>query len=151
MNRWPNIDISIPNIPGFYLLFRAWSHWRALYGAKHLDFLVKQNLIDPKPSYLLDKCYTAGLEARNPNSGWSGKSPDPKIIVDADIVDAKLFLKEQMMGQKHEFILLDQHSGQMISSAFEVPQMCVEVERAVEQVEKVLKTEEQDDENREKS
>lgn len=30
----------IPNLPGFYLLFRAWSHWKALEGAKHLSFLV---------------------------------------------------------------------------------------------------------------
>ncbi|CAN6653883.1 hypothetical protein TRVA0_026S02234 [Trichomonascus vanleenenianus] len=30
----------IPNLPGFYLLFRAWSHWKALEGAKHLAYLV---------------------------------------------------------------------------------------------------------------
>lgn len=36
----------LPNLPGFYLVFRCWSHWKALEGANHLKHLIEDNHID---------------------------------------------------------------------------------------------------------
>src|ERR1700722_11184421 len=51
----------IPNIPFFYLVYRAWSHWRALSGSKHIQFLIERKLIKTKPSPILDTLYSAGI------------------------------------------------------------------------------------------
>ncbi|KAI9739139.1 MAG: hypothetical protein M1834_007352 [Cirrosporium novae-zelandiae] len=47
----------IPNIPGFYLTFRAWSHYRALRGSQHLEFLLNENLTYLSPSSTLATIY----------------------------------------------------------------------------------------------
>jgi hypothetical protein len=47
----------IPNLPFFYLAYRAFSHWRALEGAKHLSFLAKNGLFQPVESAALDAVY----------------------------------------------------------------------------------------------
>ncbi|OAA32129.1 hypothetical protein AAL_01461 [Moelleriella libera RCEF 2490] len=49
----------IPNLPFFYLVYRAWSHWRAIAGGKHIQWLVAQNLLRPKPSAVLDALYVS--------------------------------------------------------------------------------------------
>lgn len=51
----------IPNLPFFYLVYRAWSHWRALSGSKHIQHLLNKNLISPTPSPILDELYAAGI------------------------------------------------------------------------------------------
>jgi hypothetical protein len=47
----------IPNLPGFYLLFRAWSHWKALEGAKHLSYLVEDNHLSLQDNIRLNKLF----------------------------------------------------------------------------------------------
>ncbi|OAQ69042.1 mitochondrial k+-H+ exchange-related domain-containing protein [Pochonia chlamydosporia 170] len=47
----------IPNLPFFYLVYRAWSHWRAIAGGKHIQWLVGEKLLKPTPSRTLDKLY----------------------------------------------------------------------------------------------
>lgn len=47
----------VPNIPFFYLVYRGWSHWRALNGSRHLEFLVDKNLIDPISLPALEQLY----------------------------------------------------------------------------------------------
>lgn len=47
----------IPNLPGFYLLFRAWSHWKALEGAKHLSYLVADNHLSLQDNARLNRLY----------------------------------------------------------------------------------------------
>ncbi|KOS18339.1 Uncharacterized protein ESCO_002932 [Escovopsis weberi] len=47
----------IPNIPFFYLAYRAWSHWRALHGGKHIQWLIQNKLLHLCPSKDLDKLY----------------------------------------------------------------------------------------------
>ncbi|UKZ60270.1 uncharacterized protein TrAtP1_001552 [Trichoderma atroviride] len=39
----------IPNIPFFYLVYRAWSHWRAINGGKHVQWLIQNKLIQLSP------------------------------------------------------------------------------------------------------
>ena len=47
----------IPNLPFFYLAYRAFSHWKALEGAKHLNFLTKNGLFQPVENAALDAVY----------------------------------------------------------------------------------------------
>lgn len=35
----------IPNIPGFYLMYRAWCNFRALEGARHLSYLTEESVV----------------------------------------------------------------------------------------------------------
>lgn len=48
----------IPNIPFFYLVYRAWSNWKAIAGGKHVQWLIENKLLVSKPSESLDKLYT---------------------------------------------------------------------------------------------
>lgn len=47
----------VPNLPFFYVAFRAWSHYRAMQGSTHLKTLMDQNRIDLVPSKSLDSIY----------------------------------------------------------------------------------------------
>ncbi|KAF9970781.1 hypothetical protein BGZ73_006457 [Actinomortierella ambigua] len=44
----------VPNFPLFYNAYRLWSHWKAYQGAKHLDFLIDNNVLDYQPSDVLN-------------------------------------------------------------------------------------------------
>lgn len=48
---------SIPNLPFFYLVYRAWSHGRAISGGKHLQWLLENKLLRLAPSEKLDRLY----------------------------------------------------------------------------------------------
>lgn len=51
-------DISrIPNLPFFYLVYRAWSHYRAIAGGKHVQWLIENELLYSVPSKTLDDLY----------------------------------------------------------------------------------------------
>jgi hypothetical protein len=130
----------IPNIPGFYLLFRGYSHFRALYGARHLEYLISNNLISLQPSKILDQVYAAGLRSQN-------CPVDPKSLTVEDVreiaSDLSLPLPQEdgAKEQIEDVMLLNSKSGQLIAREFGVPEMAVEVERAVEQLEKKFKME----------
>ncbi|EGU81445.1 hypothetical protein FOPG_05285 [Fusarium oxysporum f. sp. conglutinans race 2 54008] len=47
----------IPNLPFFYLVYRAWSHGRAISGGKHLQWLLENKLLRLAPSEKLDRLY----------------------------------------------------------------------------------------------
>jgi len=108
---------SIPNLPFFYLVFRAWSHWRALSGSKHVEFLLDNKLITTKPSRILDDLYSPG---RNP-FGTSSSS-----------IDSEPF---------EERMVLHKSNGKRIAEALGLPELDIELDRAVWQVEKALKAE----------
>ncbi|KAI9778986.1 MAG: hypothetical protein M1839_007797 [Geoglossum umbratile] len=101
----------IPNIPFFYLCFRAWSHWRALSGSKHLEFLLDNNLTKLSPSSTLDELYSAGIPHKS----------------------------EQR--QRKEVVLLQQWNVRLVAQALGVPELHPELERALRQVEKSLTAE----------
>lgn len=44
-------------MPFYYLIFRAWSHWRAIAGGQHLQWLVTHKKLLPAPSETLDQLY----------------------------------------------------------------------------------------------
>jgi hypothetical protein len=47
----------IPNLPFFYLVYRAWSHFRAISGGNHLQWLLEHKLLRSAPCEKLDQLY----------------------------------------------------------------------------------------------
>lgn len=112
---------SIPNLPFFYLVFRAWSHWRALSGSKHIEFLLDKKLIIPKPSKILDDLYSAGKKPFDTELVSTSSGPDPKDpTADTDT------------------LILHKSDGKKISRLLEIPELDIELDRAVWQVGKAI-------------
>ncbi|KAK6333279.1 hypothetical protein TWF718_011099 [Orbilia javanica] len=117
----------IPNIPFFYLVFRAYSHWRALQGGRHLEFLVKNNLLDPQPDSQLDRIYTTKIETVaeyvSINKETIQKAAEAGVMDEA----AEEHLQE-------EFELIEEPTAKEVAEVLKIPQLVVELERACEQV-----------------
>ncbi|TVY82786.1 Uncharacterized protein LSUE1_G002255 [Lachnellula suecica] len=113
----------IPNIPFFYLVFRAWSHWRALGGSKHLEFLLENKFITPKPSKILNAIYSSG----NRPFDASSVPTTEKSSIDPIAPEEKMVLHKA--------------DGKVIAEALGIPELNVELDRAVWQVEKALQAE----------
>jgi hypothetical protein len=75
----------IPNLPGFYLLFRAWSNWKALEGGKHLSYLLKDDHLSYHTNTELDELFAQLMndEKRNPKE----VDADDKLLLDEDNID----------------------------------------------------------------
>ncbi|KAL1408532.1 hypothetical protein Q8F55_005344 [Vanrija albida] len=62
---WPFAIIPIlPNFPLFYVLWRAWSHYKAWRGATYIEALLKGGVITEEDSEVLGKVYAAAHEAK---------------------------------------------------------------------------------------
>ncbi|KAM0258119.1 hypothetical protein ACHAQJ_004025 [Trichoderma viride] len=103
----------VPNIPFFYLVYRAWSHWRAINGGKHIQWLLQNKLLQLSPSKALDQLYLK-----------DGQAPI-----------------EEMSGK--EQMLVTQKQIQDFSETLDLPAVEIELERAIWQVERALGKEEQ--------
>ncbi|KAL3418369.1 hypothetical protein PVAG01_10085 [Phlyctema vagabunda] len=112
----------IPNLPFFYLVYRAWSHWRALSGSKHIEFLLEKKLIATRPSKILDEIYSTGER--------------PFVHSTAVKETAK-----SSSTTAPEIMLLHKSNGKRIADALNIPELEVELDRAVWQVERALKAE----------
>ncbi len=128
----------IPNIPFFYVLYRAWSHWKALSGSKHLEFLLKHNLPKENPSWALDEVYTAGL--MYPTRIMSRAAPRP---TEQQAEEVARVVHQQTNNETEDVMVLQKWNGKLIAEQFKLPDMEVEIERAVEQVESGIKTKEE--------
>ncbi|TGJ80179.1 hypothetical protein E0Z10_g8573 [Xylaria hypoxylon] len=113
----------IPNLPFFYLVYRAWSHYRALAGGRHLQWLISNNFFTISPSKTLDTIFPRHLppsnlpeEPNHPDSYQSDKSPPAQ-----------------------ETLLLTRESGRKLAQALEVPELEIELERAIWQVEMAIR------------
>ncbi|EGY18853.1 hypothetical protein HYQ45_011273 [Verticillium longisporum] len=117
----------IPNLPFFYLVYRAWSHWRALAGSNHLRFLVKNKLLDLSPSKKLDQVYTPLLPAApiKPSKAANGD---------------KVGESNEVAGEK---VILSQKDGKKIVDVLDLPELEVEMERAIWQIERAKKAEQE--------
>lgn len=113
----------IPNLPFFYLVYRAWSHWRALSGSKHMEFLLDKDLVQVQPSKVLDEIYSTG--------------PSPFVKQSS----AKQTAKFPAAEDEPETMLLHKSDGKRIADALKVPELEMELDRAVWQIEKALKAE----------
>ncbi|ROW05117.1 hypothetical protein VSDG_00399 [Cytospora chrysosperma] len=119
----------IPNIPFFYLVYRAWSHWRALSGGKHIQFLLEKKLLIYRPSPILDEVYTREI-APLPSTPESTVKPGEPKNKNPQLPD-----EEQPGG---EMMMLSQANGKKIAQALELPTLEVELERALWQVEQAI-------------
>jgi hypothetical protein len=99
----------------------------------HLEFLLKHNLVEPKPSPLLDRIYTAGLLAST-----TGKPVKADEVTSDQIPSTVTRIQRQLESGLPDVMLLNPESGKEISGAFQVREMAVEVERAYEQVNNAL-------------
>ncbi|KAI0459361.1 mitochondrial K+-H+ exchange-related-domain-containing protein [Xylaria acuta] len=116
----------IPNLPFFYLAYRAWSHYRALAGGKHLQWLLSKRFYTLSPLETLDTVYPRHLpsssppkqESAHPSSHSSNKS------------DESL--------QAPERLLLTQESGRKLAQTLNIPELEAELERAIWQVETAI-------------
>ncbi|KAF2010313.1 hypothetical protein BU24DRAFT_427439 [Aaosphaeria arxii CBS 175.79] len=124
----------IPNLPFFYLVYRAYSHWKALTGSKHLDFILQHNLPTPHPSWELDEVYTAGL--MYPTRAISRAAPRPTKEQAQEVARV---VEQQTNGGDEDVMVLQKWNGKLIAEQFHLPDMEVEIERAVEQVEDSIK------------
>lgn len=107
------------------MLYRAYSHYVAWSGSQHLELLVNKQLLKPEPSTLLDDIYSARSKLlQAPIETDEKKTSDSSPLLPSD-----------------EVILLSKESGTKIADAFDVKELGVEIERAVEQVEKNIQTE----------
>ncbi|KAG5958811.1 hypothetical protein E4U58_005244 [Claviceps cyperi] len=111
----------IPNLPFFYLVYRAWSHWRAIAGAKHIQFLVSKKLLRLTASPVLDALYSqAGAQQKTQAptpSDPSSSSSNPT---------------------SRETLLLSQAQVRSFSEKLDVPALEIELERAIWQVEQAI-------------
>jgi len=128
----------IPNLPFFYVLYRAWSHWKALGGSKHLEFLLKHNLPKPNPSWTLDELYTAGL--MYPTRALSRAAPRPTPQQAEEVAGV---VHQQTNNETEDVMVLQRWNGKLIAEQFNLPDMEVEIERAVGQVESAIKSKEE--------
>lgn len=124
----------IPNIPFFYLVFRAYSHWKALSGSKHLEFILQNKLLKSVPSSELDEVYTAGL--MYPSREISRNAPVPSREQAEDISN---IIEKQTNNGSEDVMVLQRWNGKLIAERFKLSEMEVEIERAVEQVEQAIK------------
>ncbi|KAJ3479725.1 hypothetical protein NLG97_g8248 [Lecanicillium saksenae] len=103
----------IPNLPFFYLVYRAFSNWRAIAGGKHIQWLIENKLLVPSPSKALDLVYAQSPAIKN------------------EAAEAK------------EEMLLTHSQIRTCTDALEVPELETELDRAVWQIEEEFKKDEQ--------
>jgi hypothetical protein len=116
----------IPNIPFFYFAFRCWSHWRALRGSDHLDFLLDHRILRFISTPEIEAIYKTAA----PNHQHSYQFITRNQALDGE--DPK------------ELLLLTSGSHVPISKDLEAPELNLEVERAVMQVETSLRKQEEE-------
>ncbi|KAI8947721.1 mitochondrial K+-H+ exchange-related-domain-containing protein [Xylaria longipes] len=116
----------IPNLPFFYLVYRAWSHYRALAGGKHLQWLLSKHFYTLSPWEALDTAYPRHLPSSNPSEQESTRSSTNS----SNKPDESL--------QAPERLLLTQEGGRKLAQTLNIPELEVELERAVWQVENAI-------------
>ncbi|RAL07187.1 mitochondrial K+-H+ exchange-related family protein [Aspergillus homomorphus CBS 101889] len=119
----------IPNIPFFYLVYRSWSHRRALMGSKHLQYLLEKNLLNPISYPALEKLYAKRVSHALEKTG--ADTPLIEMVKDVEESDDKLLLR--MSDAKKLATILD------------APDLALEAERAIVQVQEQLSAHEEED------
>ncbi|KAF2135564.1 uncharacterized protein K452DRAFT_239162 [Aplosporella prunicola CBS 121167] len=128
----------IPNIPFFYLVFRAYSHWKALSGSKHLEFIMNNSLIKHSPSRALDEAYAAGLIHPTRQHSRNAQAPSRE-----QAEEVAQIVHKQTNNETEDVMMLQRWNGKLLAERFQLPEMEVEIERAVEQVENSIKAKEE--------
>ncbi|KAL4900338.1 hypothetical protein BDW74DRAFT_162113 [Aspergillus multicolor] len=113
----------IPNIPFFYLVYRGWSHWRALNGSKHLQYLVENDLLKPISYPGLTALYAKRVS---------------RTIEEADREDPVEEMVENV-EKSEDKILLRMEDAKKLAKILDAPGLALEAERAITQVSEQLK------------
>ncbi|KAJ5937994.1 hypothetical protein N7454_004336 [Penicillium verhagenii] len=108
----------VPNIPFFYLVYRGWSHWRALNGSQHLEFLVKKDLLNPISLPDLERLYAK--RASYALDDTPHDTPAEEMVEDIE--------------QSDERILLKMSDAKKLATILDAPDLALEAERAIVQV-----------------
>ena len=111
-------------------MYRAWSHWRAIGGGKHLQFLLQNKLLSLAPSSVLDQIY---LDTRLPRL----PPAEPQTV---PIADDYATQQPKPDGEEPEAPLFQKEAPKQLAEALEVPEVELELERALWQVETAIKT-----------
>lgn len=82
----------------------------------------------------MDEMYAAGLLHPERHVVRDNEKP-----AEADIEKVASDFEEQIQGGQEEVMLLQRWNGKLIAEGFHLPEMEVEIERAVEQVENAIK------------
>ncbi|VEU23848.1 DEKNAAC105035 [Brettanomyces naardenensis] len=103
----------IPNVPGFYLVYRAYCHWNVLKGIDHLRYLmIEGDHLDSIPIFSVDKLYL-----------------DSKDAICAQNVE--LYLESGEEGP--ETLLISEDIVPKVCEAFGVPELSENLLVAIEQ------------------
>ena len=107
---------------------------------------MSKDLVKITASAQMDEMYTAGL--LHPNRKASRAAPYP---TEAETEQVSRVVEAQTHGGKEDVMVLQRWNGKLIAERFHLPEMEVEIERAVEQVERAIEKEksELDDEKKE--
>lgn len=109
----------------------------ALYGSRYLEHLITNNFVKLTPSPILDELYAAGLIHPDRTKSRAAAVPTKE---EAGHV-AKV-VERQSSDDTEEVMLLKKWNGKLLAERLELPEMEVEIERAVEQVEKDIESQE---------
>ena len=105
------------------MLFRTWSHYRALKGGKYLEALLSRDMVTPTASQEMDDIYAAGL----PSTGsHPGAQPASSENVPYD------------RSEHGKTMLLKRWDGKLLAETFKLPELEIEVSRACDQVEAMV-------------
>lgn len=118
----------IPNIPFFYVAFRCWSHWRALRGSDHLDFLLDHRILRFISTPEIENIY---------------KTVAPNLQNSYQFITRNQVLSGE---DSEEHLLLTSGSHTVISKDLQVPELSAEVERAIMQVKTSIREQEEEQE-----
>jgi hypothetical protein len=95
----------------------------------HLQYLLEHNLLDLRPSIILDRLYTVGL--LNKTRKDAQNAPIPTQEQSASVAKR---IEEDTFGGRDEVMLLERWNGKLLAEQFKLPALELEVERAVTQV-----------------
>ncbi|KAJ5588490.1 hypothetical protein N7537_011168 [Penicillium hordei] len=112
----------VPNIPFFYLAYRGWSHWRALNGSRHLEFLVEKSLLNPISSPELEQLY-----AKRASQKIEGSTTETSYSEVAEDIE-----------QSEDRVLLKMSDARKLATILDAPELALEAERAIIQVREQL-------------
>jgi len=98
-----------------------------------------KNSVTPTASPQMDRLYTAGL--LHPSRE---KIRDAPQTTDSETEEVARMIETQTSGEKEEVMLLQRWNGKLIAEGFDLPEMEIEIERAVEQVQKAIQDKRED-------
>lgn len=145
----------VPNLPFFYLVWRAWSYWRAQAGCAHIQHLLANDLVSAQPSRLLQRIYDAAplgeqkiqalqKEVDNLKDAKQAEHTDhPDQVIESATMsilgDAGPEDSSPQSGS--ERLLFPKGHGKAVALALNLPELEAELERAHDQVSKTLEKE----------